>query len=114
MSEKTQGEELREKLFYQPKNLSETMTPEEKAAAEAFAVPYKAFLDRAKTEREAVTTIVEMLEKAGYVRKIGAAVPHVLPGVVEQVGAGGPLLPQAVAHPLEGVRGQLHQPAICM
>ena len=67
MSEKTQGEELREKLFYQPKNLSETMTPEEKAAAEAFAVPYKAFLDRAKTEREAVTTIVEMLEKAGYV-----------------------------------------------
>ena len=39
MSEKTQGEELREKLFYQPKNLSETMTPEEKSAAEAFAVP---------------------------------------------------------------------------
>ena len=67
MSEKTQGEELREKLFYQPKNLSETMTPEDKAAAEAFAVPYKAFLDRAKTEREAVTIIVEMLEKAGYV-----------------------------------------------
>ena len=67
MSEKTQGEELREKLFYQPKNLSETMTPEDKAAAEAFSVPYKAFLDRAKTEREAVTTIVEMLEKAGYV-----------------------------------------------
>ena len=33
MSEKTQGEELREKLFYQPKNLSETMTPEDKAAA---------------------------------------------------------------------------------
>ena len=67
MSEKTQGEELREKLFYQPKNLSETMTPEDKAAAEAFSVPYKAFLDRAKTEREAVTTIVEILEKAGYV-----------------------------------------------
>lgn len=67
MSEKTQGEELREKLFYQPKNLSETMTPEDKAAAEAFSVPYKAFLDQAKTEREAVTTIVEMLEKAGYV-----------------------------------------------
>ena len=67
MSEKTQGEDLRVKLFYQPKNLSETMTPEDKAAAEAFAVPYKAFLDRAKTEREAVTIIVEMLEKAGYV-----------------------------------------------
>ena len=37
MSEKTQGEELREKLFYEPKNLSETMTPEEKQAAEAFS-----------------------------------------------------------------------------
>ena len=67
MSEKTQGEELREKLFYEPKNLSETMTPEEKQAAEAFSVPYKAFLDSAKTEREAVAVMVAMLEKEGYV-----------------------------------------------
>ncbi len=66
MSEKTPGAALREKLFFTPKNLSETMTPEEKAAAEAFSVPYKEFMDRAKTEREAVTAMVEMLEKAGY------------------------------------------------
>ena len=66
MSEKTKGEELREKLFFTPKNLSELMTPEEKEAAEAFSVDYKNFLDRAKTEREAVTTMVELLEKAGY------------------------------------------------
>ena len=68
MSEKTKGEELREKLFYQPKNLSEVLSPEEKAEAENFSVPYKRFLDHAKTEREAVSTIVELLEKAGRKR----------------------------------------------
>ena len=67
MSEKkTQGEELREKLLFTPKNLSETMTPEEKETAEAFSVPYKAFLDSAKTEREAVAAMVKLLEEAGY------------------------------------------------
>ena len=67
MSEKkTQGEELQEKLLFTPKNLSETMTPEEKEAAEAFSVPYKAFLDSAKTEREAVAAMVKLLEEAGY------------------------------------------------
>ena len=66
MSAKTPGEELKEKLLYTPKNLSEKMTPEEKDAAEAFSVPYKEFLDRAKTEREAVAVMVEMLEGAGY------------------------------------------------
>jgi len=67
MSEKTAGEQLQEKLFFTPKNLSETMTPEEKDAAEAFSAPYKTFLDNAKTEREAVSTMVRMLEEAGYV-----------------------------------------------
>ena len=67
MSEKTKGEELREKLFYQPKNLSEVLSPEEKTEAEKFALPYKEFLDRAKTEREAVSAIAGLLEKAGYV-----------------------------------------------
>ena len=66
MSANTPGEELKEKLLYTPKNLSEKMTPEEKDAAEAFSVPYKEFLDRAKTEREAVAVMVEMLEGAGY------------------------------------------------
>ena len=66
MSAKTPGEELKETLLYTPKNLSEKMTPEEKDAAEAFSVPYKEFLDRAKTEREAVAVMVEMLEGAGY------------------------------------------------
>lgn len=67
MSEKTAGEALKEKLFFTPKHLSDVMTAEEKQAAEEFSVPYKAFLDRAKTEREAVSTVVELLEKAGYI-----------------------------------------------
>ena len=50
-----------------PKNLTETMSEEELKAAYDFCEGYKTFLDAAKTEREAVTTAVAMLEKAGYV-----------------------------------------------
>ena len=67
MSEKTKGEQLREELLMNPKNLTETMSEEELKAAYDFCEGYKAFLDAAKTEREAVTTAVAMLEKAGYV-----------------------------------------------
>ena len=66
MSEKTKGEELKEKLLLAPKNLAETMTDEERKAAEEFCGPYKAFLDRAKTEREAVSAMIELLEQNGY------------------------------------------------
>ena len=67
MSEKTKGEQLREELLMNPKNLTETMPEEELKAAYDFCEGYKAFLDAAKTEREAVATAVSMLEKAGYV-----------------------------------------------
>lgn len=67
MSEKTAGEALKEKLFFSPKSLYETMTAEEKQAAEDFSGPYKSFLTRSKTEREAVSVMVELLEAAGYV-----------------------------------------------
>ena len=67
MSEKTKGEQLREELLMNPKNLTETMTAEELKAAYDFCEGYKSFLDAAKTEREAVTTAVALLEKAGYV-----------------------------------------------
>lgn len=67
MSEKTKGEQLREELLMNPKNLTETMSEEELKAAYDFCEGYKTFLDAAKTEREAVTTAVAMLEKAGYV-----------------------------------------------
>ena len=67
MSEKTKGEQLREELLMNPKNLTETMSEEELKAAYDFCEGYKTFLDAAKTEREAVATAVAMLEKAGYV-----------------------------------------------
>lgn len=66
MSEKTKGEQLREELLLNPKNLTETMSEEELSAAWQFCEGYKAFLDAAKTEREAVTAAVTMLEAAGY------------------------------------------------
>lgn len=66
MSEKTKGEQLREELLLNPKNLTETMSEEELAAAWQFCEGYKTFLDAAKTEREAVTAAVTMLEAAGY------------------------------------------------
>ena len=67
MSEKTAGEALKEKLFFSPKSLYEVMTAEEKKAAEEFAETYKTFLARSKTEREAVSAMVELLEREGYV-----------------------------------------------
>ena len=65
MSEKTKGEQLREELLMNPKNLTETMTAEELKAAYDFCEGYKSFLDAAKTEREAVTAAIALLEKAG-------------------------------------------------
>ena len=65
--DKTQGQLLEEQLLMKPQNGGESLSPEQIAQADAFCEGYKAFLKYAKTEREAVTTIVEMLEKAGYV-----------------------------------------------
>ena len=65
MSEKTKGEQLREELLMNPKNLTETMTAEELKTAYDFCEGYKSFLNAAKTEREAVITAIALLEKAG-------------------------------------------------
>ena len=48
MSEKTKGEQLREELLMNPKNLTETMSEEELKAAYDFCEGYKTFLDAAK------------------------------------------------------------------
>ena len=66
MSEKTKGEQLREELLMNPKNLTETMSEEELKAAYDFCEGYKTFLDNAKTEREAVRTSEKLLLDAGY------------------------------------------------
>mgnify|MGYP000802206362 CR=1 FL=1 len=65
MSEKTK--QLKEMLFNKKENGIDFMTDDELKECDDFCEGYKTFLDAAKTEREAVTTAVAMLEKAGYV-----------------------------------------------
>ncbi len=66
MSEKTKGELLQEKLFYEPKNGFDFYTDEQIDAAYDFAEGYKAFLDGGKTERECVEQAVELAKKGGF------------------------------------------------
>lgn len=66
-NEKSQAELLKEKLFYTRKNAAAACSAEEIAAADAFCEGYKAFLNAAKTEREAVTYTVKKAEACGFV-----------------------------------------------
>lgn len=66
MEEKSQGKLLKEQLLRNPKNMGSTLEDGEIKAAMEFCEGYKAFLDSSKTEREAVDTMVSMLEKRGY------------------------------------------------
>lgn len=65
--EKTQAEMLAEKLLMKPENSGILMNDEEIAKAGEFCKNYMCFLDKSKTEREAVTTTLEMLKSNGYV-----------------------------------------------
>ena len=67
MSEKTQGELLREQLCYQPKNAYRVLSEEELEKVEAYSVGYKRYLDVAKTEREAAVESVRLAEEQGFV-----------------------------------------------
>jgi len=64
--EKTQGELLKEKLFLKRENAGEVLSAQELAQADSFCEPYKAFLNHAKTEREAVAYTIQLLEQQGY------------------------------------------------
>ena len=66
MAEKSKGQKLQEKLSYKKKNYYETASEEEKKAIFAFAEDYKAFLDAAKTEREACDVAVAEAKKKGF------------------------------------------------
>ncbi|MBE6758029.1 MAG: aminopeptidase [Ruminococcaceae bacterium] len=63
---KSPAEELREQLFYAPKSAAERMSEEEIAKADAYCEGYAAFLNAAKTEREAVDMAVAMAEERGF------------------------------------------------
>ena len=64
--EKSQAEQLKEALLRKTKNSGLVMSEEQIAQGEAFCEDYKTFLDDAKTEREAVKTVVAVLEKEGF------------------------------------------------
>lgn len=65
--EKSKAEELKEKLFYNPKHASEVISQEESDRADAFCEEYKNFLNKAKTEREAVVYVLEKAKENGFV-----------------------------------------------
>lgn len=63
---KQEIKKMSERLFSKRKLVWDVMTQKEKTAVWTFDRHYKDFLDRAKTEREAVDRIIEMAEKAGF------------------------------------------------
>ena len=66
MKEKSKGQKRAEELSYKKKNYFEVASKEERKAIFAYAEGYKAFLDEAKTEREACAVAVEEAKKKGF------------------------------------------------
>jgi aspartyl aminopeptidase len=58
---------MNDQLNYQKKNFYETFGNEEKKAAHEYAIGYANYLDKAKTEREAVSYSIELAEQNGFV-----------------------------------------------
>ena len=67
MSEKTEGQILKEKLFYKSENAYYTLTQTDIDAAFEYSKGYKLFLDTAKIEREAVKEAERMAKDNGFV-----------------------------------------------
>jgi hypothetical protein len=65
-TEKTRGELLREKLFYEGTNLAKELDDSEIAQSDNYCEDYKAFMAASKTEREAVEEICRMAEERGF------------------------------------------------
>lgn len=63
---KTKGEQLKEELTYEFKNGWDVINESEKKLVHEIGEDYKAFLDNAKTEREAVKTAVKIAEDKGF------------------------------------------------
>ena len=65
--DKTKGQELFDKLSYTPLNTCAELSESELKKVDDWCEGYKAYLDSSKTEREAVDSAVELLEKDGFV-----------------------------------------------
>ena len=61
------SEKLKKELFSNPENGRQTASEEVLKEADSYAEGYKDFLDRAKTEREAVETAIELAKNNGFV-----------------------------------------------
>ena len=66
MEENQKVKEWKKKLFYQPSHGRKNISEAELAAADRFCEGYKAYLNRAKTEREAVREAISLAENAGF------------------------------------------------
>lgn len=64
---KSAAKALKEQLCYQPKHGGLSLSEEQLAICDNYCEGYMAFLNAAKTEREAVTQVISMIEKAGFV-----------------------------------------------
>ena len=64
--EKKNAQEMFDARSYKKKNVYEQSSAEEIKQIYDYAKGYMQFLDDAKTEREAVTTTISMIEKQGY------------------------------------------------
>ncbi len=58
--------ELKERLSYHSPHVWDKLAEDEKNALEILAKDYREFLSRAKTERECVNTMIDLLEKRGF------------------------------------------------
>ncbi len=63
---KSLAEQMKEKLLLNPKSAGELLSAENLLTADEFCKEYMSYLDRAKTEREAVDATIEVLKKHGY------------------------------------------------
>ena len=75
MSEKLTAKQAAEQLLYKPEYAADKNTAVKKEAA-AFAEGYKAFLNAAKTEREAAAVSEKMLLEPPTLRTPGRGVPR--------------------------------------
>ena len=62
--------EIRDELFYKQKNGYDTMSTQQRIDMEDYCCGYMAFLNEARTEREAVKIAIEMAEDKGFVEYV--------------------------------------------
>ena len=62
--------EIRDELFYKQKNGYDTMSTQQRIDMEDYCRSYMAFLNEARTEREAVKIAIEMAEDKGFVEYV--------------------------------------------